>query len=67
MKAKEVIKNYFFLKKLKSYNSKNISRNFSRALVGSMEPVQCQIVPCSSLYLFSRFIVASQMQNLSIN
>ena len=32
-----------------------------------MESVQSQIVPCSSLYLFSRFIVASQMQNLSIN
>ena len=53
MKIKGVIKN---LKKLKSDNSKNISRNFSGAVVGSMGSVQFQIVPCFSFYLFSRSI-----------
>ena len=37
-------------------NSKNISRNFSGAVVGSVGSVQFQIVPCSSLNLFSRSI-----------
>ena len=37
-------------------NSKNISRNFSGAVVGSVGSVQFQIAPCSSLYLFSRSI-----------
>ena len=45
------IKNIFF--NLKDDNSKNISRNFSGAVVGSVGSVQFQIVPCSSLY-FSR-------------
>ena len=49
MKIKGVIKNLIFLKKLKSDNSKNISRNFSGAVEGSVESVQFQIVPCSSL------------------
>ena len=53
MKIKGVIKN---LKKLKSDNSKNIPRNFSGAVAGSVGSVQFQIVPCSSLYLFSRSI-----------
>ena len=53
MKIKGVIKN-LNLKKIKSDNSKNISRNFSGAVVGSVGSVQFQIVPCSSLYLFSR-------------
>ena len=44
MKIKGVIN---FKKKLKSDNSKNISRNFSGTAVGSMGSVQFQIVPCS--------------------
>ena len=58
MKIKGVIedlkikKNFF---NLKNDNSKNISRNFSGAVVGSVGSVQFQIVPCSSLY-FSRSI-----------
>ena len=43
------------LKNLKNDNSKNISRNFSGAVAGSVGSVQFQIVPCSSLY-FSRSI-----------
>ena len=54
MKIKGVIEdlklNFF---NLKNDNSKNISRNFSGAVVGSVRSVQVQIVPCSSLY-FSR-------------
>jgi len=38
-----------------------------RLFVGSVGSVQCQMVPCSSLYLFSRSIMASQMHILSIN
>ena len=55
MKIKGVIKN-LNLKKLKSDNSKNISKNFSGAVVSSVGSVQFHIVPCSSLYLFSRSI-----------
>ena len=44
MKIKGVIKN--LIKKIKNDNSKNISRNFSRAVEGSVRPVQFQIVPC---------------------
>ena len=44
------------LKKLKSDNSKNISRNFSGAVMSSVGSVQFKIAPCSSLYLFSRSI-----------
>jgi len=51
MKTKEIIKNLHFLK---SNNRKNISRNFSGAAEDSVGSVQFQIVPCSSLYLFSR-------------
>ena len=51
MKIKEIIKNLHFFK---SNNRKNISRNFSGAAEGSVGSVQFQIVPCSSLYLFSR-------------
>ena len=36
------------LKNLKNDNSKNISRNFSGAVVGSVGSVQFQIVPCSA-------------------
>ena len=43
------------LKKIKNDNSKNISRNYSGAVAGSVGSVQLQIVPCSSLY-FSRSI-----------
>ena len=43
-----------WLKRLSS-SSKNISRNFSGAVVGSVGSVQFQIVPCSSLYLCSSF------------
>ena len=50
LKIKENFKNY------KNYNSKNMSRNFSGAVEGSVGSVQLQIVPCSSLYFFSRSI-----------
>ena len=33
-----------------------MSRNFSVAIVASVDSVQFQIVPCSSLYFFSRSI-----------
>ena len=56
MKIKGVIKNIIFFKKLKSDDSKSISGNFSGAVVSSVESVQFQIVPCSSLYLFSSSI-----------
>ena len=62
MKVKVVINNYFFFK-LKSDISKNISRIFSEAVMGSMGSVQCQIAPCSGLYLFSRSIHAPQMHS----
>ena len=52
MKIKGVIKNF----KLKNDNSKNISSNFSGAVESSVGSVQFQIVPCSSLYFFSRSI-----------
>ena len=55
MKTKGVIKN-FKIKKNKDDNSKNISKNFSGAVEGSVGTVQFQIVPCSSLYFFSRSI-----------
>ena len=38
----------------------NISRNFSGAVVGSVGLVQFQILPCSSLYLFSKSIGSLQ-------
>ena len=44
------------IKKKKNNNSKNVSRNFSGALEGSVGSVQFQIVPCSSLYFFSSSI-----------
>ena len=53
MRIKGVIKN---LQKLKNDNIKNISRNFSGAIEGNVGSVQFQIVPCSSLYFFSRSI-----------
>ena len=53
MKIKGVIKN---LKKLKCDDSKNVSRHFSGAVVGSVRSVQFQIVPCSGLYFFLRSI-----------
>ena len=40
---------------LKNDNSKNISRNLSGGVAGSVGSVQFQIVPCSSFY-FSRSI-----------
>ena len=61
MKIKGVIKN---LKILKSDNSKNISRKFSGAVGGSVGSVQFQIVPCSSLYLFSRSIGPTNAQSM---
>ena len=54
MKIKAVIKD-LKIKKFKNINSKNISRNFSGAVVGSVESVQFQILPCYSLY-FSRSV-----------
>ena len=56
MEFKRVIKNSIFKKNLKSDHSKNISRNFSGAVVDSVGSVQFQIVLCSSLYLSSRSI-----------
>ena len=48
MKIKGVIED---LKKEKNFNnSKNISRNFSGAVAGSVGSVQFQIVPCSSCF-----------------
>ena len=52
MKIKGVIEDLKFKKKLND-NSKNISRTLSGAVAGSVGPVQFQIVPCSSLCLFS--------------
>ena len=37
------------LKNLKNANSKNISRSFFGAVVGSVVSIQCLIVPCSGL------------------
>ena len=55
MKIKGVIKN-LKIKNFKNDNNKNIFRNFSGAVAGSVGSVQFQIVPCSSLYFFSRSI-----------
>ena len=55
MKIKGVVKNLKIKEKIND-NSKNISRNFSGAVVGSVGSVLFQIVTCSSLYLFSRSI-----------
>ena len=55
MKIKGVIKN-LKIKNFKNDNNKNISRNFSGAVEGSARSVKFQIVPCSSLYFFSRSI-----------
>ena len=60
MKFKGVIKDLLFLKKVKSDNSKYISSNFSGAVEGTVGSVQFQIVPCSSLYFFSRSIGSFQ-------
>ena len=40
----------------KNDNSKYLSKNFFGAAAGSVGSVQFQIVPCSSLYFFSRSI-----------
>ena len=57
MKIKGVIEDLKIKKNFnkKNDNSKNIPRNFSGAVAGSVGSVQFQIVPCSSLY-FSRSI-----------
>ena len=55
MKIKGVIEDLKILRKILNDNSKNISRNFSGAVVGSVGLVQFQIVPRSGLY-FSRSI-----------
>ena len=55
MTIKGVVKDLKVKKNLKNDNSKNISRNFSGAVEGSMGSVQFQTVPCTSLY-FSRSI-----------
>ena len=55
MKIKGVIKN-LKIKRLKSNNSKYISRNFSGAVEGIVGSVQFHIIPCSSLCLFLRSI-----------
>ena len=38
------------MKRMKKNNSKNISRNFSGAVVGSVGSVQFQVAPCFSLH-----------------
>ena len=58
MKIKGVIEDlkiFFNFFNYKNDNSKNIPRNFSEAVAGSVGSVQFQIVPCSSLY-FSKSI-----------
>ena len=50
--------------KLKSGYSKNISGNFFGTVVGSMESVQCQRVPCSGLCLFSSSIRVCERHSL---
>ena len=52
MKIKGAVKN---LKKLKDDNIKNISR-VSLKLLWAVGSVQFQIIPCSSLYFFSRSV-----------
>lgn len=56
----------FYIKKLNNNNKYNISTNFSGATVGTVGPVQCQIFPCSGLYLFSKSAVTPQMHSLSL-
>ena len=51
MKIKGVIEDLKKEKKFLNDNSKNISRNFSGAVAGSVGSVQFHIVPCSSLYV----------------
>ena len=48
MKIKRVIADLKKRKIKKNGNSKNISRNFSGAVAGSVGSVQFQIVPCFS-------------------
>ena len=55
MKIKGVIEDLKFLKNLND-NSKNISRNLFEVVVVCVGSVQFQMVPCSSLFLFSRSI-----------
>ena len=55
MKIKGVIRN-LKVKIIKNGNSKNIAKNFSGVVEGSVGSVQFQIVPCSSLYFFSRSV-----------
>ena len=57
MKIKGVIEDLKVKKKLnlKNDNSKNISKNFSGAVVGSVGSVQFQTVPGSRLY-FSTYV-----------
>ena len=54
MKIKRAIEDLKFFN-LNNDDSKNISRNFSGAVAGSVGSVQLQIVPCLSFY-FSRSI-----------
>ena len=67
MKIKGVIEDLKKRKKNLSDNSKNTSRNFSGAVVGSVGSVRFQIVPCSSLYLFSRSIVKVTQSCLTLS
>ena len=55
MKIKRVIADLKKRKIKKNGNRKNISRNFSGAVAGSVGSVLFHIVPCSSLY-FSRSV-----------
>ena len=54
MKIKGVIKNLKI--KIEKLKNDNIAKNLSGAVEGSVGSVQFQIVPCSSLYFFSRSI-----------
>ena len=48
-RSNKEVNNKKIVKNLKTDNSKNISRNFSGALEGSVGSVQFQIVTCSSI------------------
>ena len=47
-------------------NNKIIYRNFSGAVVGRVGSVQCQIVPYSCLYLFSRSMLLSHFSRVQL-
>ena len=64
-KGKKLCDSSIFLLQLRCLlrRSSGISRNIF-GIVGSVESILCKIFPCSSLYLFSKSIVAPQMHSL---